>query len=170
MNDIIIRHSEPGDAVALQRLYAQPVVYADTLQLPYPSVAGWEEKNRVQPAGSYNLVACTGEEIIGNVRLDACMRMRRRHCGTFGISVSHEHQNRGVGSRLMQAMLEVADNWLDLTRLELTVFTENAAAIALYRKFGFETEGTSRNYALRDGQYADVYHMARLRPPAGRQD
>ena len=37
-------------------------------------------------------------------------------------------------------------------RIELTVYTDNAAAIALYRKFGFEIEGTHRAYALRDGR------------------
>jgi len=46
----------------------------------------------------------------------------------------------------------------------LTVYTDNAAAIALYRKFGFELEGTHRAYGLRDGRYADVHAMARLHP------
>ncbi len=43
------------------------------------------------------------------------------------------------------------------------MFTDNPAAIALYRKFGFEIEGTSRAYAMRDGVLVDAYHMARLR-------
>ncbi|MCE9905383.1 GNAT family N-acetyltransferase, partial [Hafnia paralvei] len=47
--------------------------------------------------------------------------------------------------------------------MTLTVYTDNAGAIALYKKFGFEIEGTSRGYAYRDGQYVDVFHMARLR-------
>ena len=38
----------------------------------------------------------------------------------------------------------------------------NAAAIALYTKFGFEQEGVLRDYAFRDGQFADVLTMARL--------
>lgn len=166
MSEIIIRHREPGDAAALQRIHAHPSVYADTLQLPYPSVTSWEEKTRQLPEGTYSLVACLDDVVVGNIVLEAFMRMRRRHCGTFGISVSHEYQNRGVGSKLMSAMLELADNWLDLTRLELTVFTDNPGAIALYRKFGFDIEGTSRRYALRHGQYVDVHHMARLREPA----
>ena len=36
-------------------------------------------------------------------------------------------------------------------------------AIALYRKFGFEIEGTHKAYALRDGRYVDAYAMARIR-------
>ena len=51
-----------------------------------------------------------------------------------------------------------------MLRIELTVYTDNPAAIRLYRKFGFEIEGTFKGYALRDGVYADVYSMARLHP------
>ena len=55
-------------------------------------------------------------------------------------------------------------------RIELIVFTDNAAAIALYRKFGFELEGTHRAYALRDGRYVDALAMARLHPNPPRID
>lgn len=64
---------------------------------------------------------------------------------------------------MMAALLDAADNWLDLKRLELTVFADNAAAIALYEKLGFEREGVLRSYAFRDGAYVDVLAMARLR-------
>ena len=74
-----------------------------------------------------------------------------------------EHQGRGVGSALIEALLEIADGWLNVFRLELTVFTDNERAIALYRKHGFEIEGTHKAYALRAGRYADVHAMARIR-------
>lgn len=47
--------------------------------------------------------------------------------------------------------------------LELTVFTDNEAAIALYQKFGFVTEGTLASYAFQHGKYRDVHSMARIR-------
>jgi putative acetyltransferase len=43
------------------------------------------------------------------------------------------------------------------------VYTDNAPAIRLYEKFGFTIEGTLVDFAFRDGQYVDVYMMARLR-------
>jgi putative acetyltransferase len=33
--------------------------------------------------------------------------------------------------------------------------------VALYRKFGFDVEGTARRYALRDGALVDAFMMAR---------
>jgi putative acetyltransferase len=69
----------------------------------------------------------------------------------------------------MRAGVEMADRWLNLTRLELEVYTDNEAAIRLYERVGFEREGTMRQYAFRDGRYVDAYVMARLRPE-GQQD
>ena len=66
----------------------------------------------------------------------------------------------------MEAALDLADNWLNLTRVELTVYTDNAAGIALYEKFGFGIEGTHPRFAFRNGEYVSAYSMGRIRPPA----
>lgn len=42
----------------------------------------------------------------------------------------------------MEAAVDLADKWLNLTRFELEVYTDNASAIRLYKKFGFTIEGT----------------------------
>ena len=71
---------------------------------------------------------------------------------------------RGVVQAVTQAeAITLAERWLAITRLELTVFVDNEPALALYRKFGFEVEGTLRDYGFRDGRYVDAYLMARLR-------
>jgi putative acetyltransferase len=80
-----------------------------------------------------------------------------------GMAVREEFQGKGVGDALMKALIEIADGWLNVFRLELTVFTDNERAIRLYRKHGFEVEGTHKAYALRDGRYVDTYSMARIR-------
>ena len=66
----------------------------------------------------------------------------------------------------MEAMLDLCDGWLKIERIELTVFTDNQSAIRLYERHGFVIEGHSTAYALREGRYVDVHHMARLRPRA----
>ena len=65
---------------------------------------------------------------------------------------------------MLQELLRYADQWMGLLRMELTVFADNEPAIALYKKFGFELEGTHRAFALRRGEFADVHFMARLHP------
>src|SRR3712207_8890917 len=50
-----------------------------------------------------------------------------------------------------------ADNWLNVLRLELDVYVDNEPAVALYRKFDFEIEGTHRQAAFREGRYVDTY-------------
>lgn len=76
--------------------------------------------------------------------------------------VHDDYQNRGIGSQLIEAVIDLGENWLNLMRLELTVYTDNPSAIHLYEKYGFVIEGTLRKYALRAGTYVDAYAMAKV--------
>ena len=70
---------------------------------------------------------------------------------------------RGVGTALLAAAIDLADRWLQLRRLELQVYADNAAGIALYTRQGFVEEGRHRDYAFRDGSFVDALSMARIR-------
>ena len=164
--EITIRRATPGDAEALRNVFAGPRARAGTLQLPYPSAEKWRKYLEEPPEGTYSLVACLGDadgEVVGELGLETTSRPRLRHAGSIGVAVRDDWQGKGVGSELMRAALDLADNWLELTRVELTVFADNAAGIALYEKFGFEKEGTHRRYAFRDGGYVNALTMARLK-------
>jgi putative acetyltransferase len=161
--EIAIRHAEPDDYAALHRISTSPRVVEGTLQLPFQSAETRRKRLAEPPEGSYHLVACINEEVVGSLFLGATTRPRRRHVGEIGMGVRDDWQGKGVGTALMRAALDLADQWLNLARVELTVYTDNAAAIALYTKFGFEIEGTHRAYAFRKGQYVDAHSMARLR-------
>ena len=102
--------------------------------------------------------------MIGHAGLHGNENPRRAHVWYLGMSVHEDWHARGVGTRLMEALIDLADNWLGALRIELTVYCDNEPALKLYRKFGFEIEGTHRAFALRDGQYIDSYAMARLHP------
>lgn len=163
--EIVIRRAEARDAEALCRTFNAPRAQAGTLQMPMPSPDLWRKRIADQPQEDYFLVAEVGGELVGNAGLHQAGRTRRRHAGTVGMSVRDDWQGKGIGSALMARIIDLADRWFDYRRLELTVYTDNAAALALYRKFGFEIEGTLREYAFRDGAYVDAYTMARLRSP-----
>ena len=162
MSEIVIRPAEARDAESIRQIYAQPEVYRDVLQLPHPTLEGWKE--RLTPtAGRRHLLAWINDTVAGNLTLSVEQNPRRGHVATFGIGVSPAFQGRGVASALMAEMVNLCDNWLRITRIELTVYTDNPAALALYRKYGFEVEGTGKQYALRDGEYVDAYFMARMK-------
>jgi putative acetyltransferase len=159
---IVVRRAEIADAPAIAKTFAASSAYAETLQLPFPSTSAWQK--RVSEIGSddYVLVAEIDGEVVGNAGLHPVSKSpRRRHAGTIGMAVRDDWHGRGVGTALMAATIELADNWIGYSRLELTAYTDNEAALALYRKFGFEVEGTARRYALRAGVLVDAYMMAR---------
>jgi L-phenylalanine/L-methionine N-acetyltransferase len=163
--DITVRHSEPEDYKALYRIFSGPRAIAGTLQLPFPKAETWRERLSERPEGLYSLVACVEDEVVGSLGLETSpSRWRMRHVGSIGMAVRDDRQGKGVGTALMEAALDLADNWLNLTRIELSVYVDNAPAIALYEKFGFEVEGTHRRFAFRKGEYVDAYSMARLKP------
>ena len=60
-------------------------------------------------------------------------------------------------------LLDMADNWLMLLRVELTVYADNERAIHLYEKYGFVKEGVKRKAAISCGQYKDEILMARIK-------
>jgi putative acetyltransferase len=143
----------------------QPMAQANTLQVPHTSQEVFRKRAADLPATDHVLVAELDGRIVGNCALVGYGRhVRRRHAVSFGITVHDDFAGQGVGTALMKVALDLAENWLQYTRIELTVFTDNAEAIALYRKFGFEIEGTHKQYAFRNGRFEDVYAMARVKP------
>ncbi|HRQ66053.1 MAG TPA: GNAT family N-acetyltransferase [Xanthomonadaceae bacterium] len=172
---MVVRHSEPRDIDSIRQIYAQSSVYADTLQLPFPSAELWQERLGKRHEHFHSLVACEGDQVLGQIGIEVFANPRRRHVANIGMAVSERAldlhvmrhaRRRGVGSALLGAAIELCNGWLGVSRIELETYTGNDAAIALFRKFGFEVEGTAKAYALRAGAYADVHLMARLGIPA----
>jgi putative acetyltransferase len=159
---IEVRAAELSDAEALTRIYADRNAYSQTLQLPFQSIEVWRKRLTTNDDTQITLVAAVAGEVVGNLGLTRLTRPRRAHVGVIGMGVRDNWQGKGVGSALMQAALDLADNWLGLRRVELRVYADNDRAITLYRKFGFELEGTHRAYAIRNGVYVDSLSMARL--------
>ncbi|UTH72465.1 GNAT family N-acetyltransferase [Chromobacterium sp. IIBBL 290-4] len=165
MKDFRIRNVEASDAAALRELMADEGVVRNTLQLPNPSLRHWQKNIQHLLAEGCHQLACVDAagRLLGHGGLSRFPEAGKRHCLALGMAVGKEHRGQGVGSALMVALMDLADNWLGARRIELTVYPDNAAGIALYRKFGFELEGRLRAVALRDGEYQDVLAMARLK-------
>jgi putative acetyltransferase len=161
-SEITVRATEPSDVEAIHEILRCPGVAANTLQLPWRPLSF--TRDRILPTGPdvYSFVAVIDGRVVGNLGLHVEQVPRRRDVGKFGMSVHDDFQNRGVGSALMRTMIDLADNWLGLRRIELEVWTDNMLAMHLYEKFGFVVEGTGRQFARRAGTLVDCHYMARL--------
>jgi putative acetyltransferase len=109
-----------------------------------------------------NLVAVRGDEVLGQLGLHAMQHPRLRHVATLGMAVKTSARRRGAGSALVTAAIDLCEKWLNVTRIELEVYVDNQAAIALYVKHGFVIEGTRPRFAFRDGQFVDAHVMGRV--------
>jgi L-phenylalanine/L-methionine N-acetyltransferase len=161
---LVVRPVRPGDAEAFYALQQGPSVMRGHVALPYRTVSETRQQLEKLAMPAVGIGAWVGETMVGEVELHP-QRARRSHVGQIAISVHEGWQGRGIGRHLMAQLLDLADNWLGLRRLELHVFTDNAAAIALYRKCGFEIEARFRGSVLREGVLVDSFMMGRLREP-----
>ncbi|OUM08724.1 GNAT family N-acetyltransferase [Pseudomonas syringae] len=159
---LIQRMAEPH-LEGVTALYNEPAVCRQVLQMPYQSIDVWRKRLADSTERHVKLVALNGGEVIGSIGLEQYSRSRQSHVGAIGMGVASSWHGKGIGSRLLGAALDVADNWMNLHRVELTVYADNEAALGLYRKFGFEVEGRLRHYAVREGVFVDALSMARLR-------
>lgn len=159
---VIIRGQEADDWEDIAEIFEGERVIAGTLQLPYTSRDVIRERTENPRPEMRALVAVVDGRVVGTlgVQLGRC---RQAHTAHLGMMVHDSYQGQGIGSALLEAAINLCERWLAITRLELTVYIDNEPALALYRKFGFEVEGTLRDYAFRDGHYVDAYLMARLR-------
>jgi RimJ/RimL family protein N-acetyltransferase len=98
-------------------------------------------------------------EVVGWCDVTPKTRPIYSHGGVLGMGILPEFRGQGVGAKLIRAALN-ASHAIGLHRVELTVREGNAAAIALYNKVGFVTEGVHRDAVRVDGDYENVVFMA----------
>jgi putative acetyltransferase len=159
----IIRAVEPEDFNAIADLMNQPKVIFGTLRLPLTSREAYRKRLEAsQEGGLQSILAEKAGRVVAVASLSRA-KGRRAHVASVGIAVHDDFQGQGIGSTILAALLNLADNWLNLKRLELSVYTDNEAAVRLYRRHGFVLEGTSRADSYRDGHFVDVFTMGRVR-------
>ncbi|UTH72468.1 GNAT family N-acetyltransferase [Chromobacterium sp. IIBBL 290-4] len=160
-----IRHLALGDAAALHAIIADESVYRDTLLLPYPSLARLRDNlpKLLQADDCHLIYESASGQVLGRAGLGLAAKSSHWNQAELSIIVHPDWQGRGIGSRLVAELMDVADSWMGLRRIVLKVYADNHRAIALYRKFGFVEEARLRAASFRDGAYCDELIMARVR-------
>jgi RimJ/RimL family protein N-acetyltransferase len=98
-------------------------------------------------------------ELVATANVVASSRLRLRHRGEIGMSVSRAFWGIGIGAAMLDHLVEWAQENVMLTKLDLLVRTDNARGIRLYRSRGFIEEGVLRKQFCFDGNFYDLCAM-----------
>ena len=109
--------------------------------------------------GMTQFVAVDDGRVVGWCDVNPKTHETLRHSGVLGMGVAASHRGQGLGAALLRATIEAASA-RGIRRVELVVRADNAAAIALYERHGFELEGRLRDYMIVDGVAHDALAMA----------
>ncbi|TYS16140.1 GNAT family N-acetyltransferase [Rossellomorea vietnamensis] len=160
---IEIRPVRMSDAMQITEIMIQEKVMPYVVSLPSVRVERFENILKAAAPEQHEFVAVHDGVVIGFAGLHQG-KGRRSHSGTLFIMIHEEFQGKGAGSALIKKLLDMADNWLMLERVELTVLDNNLKAKKLYESLGFVDEGFSKGTIVQHGRYAGEYRMARYRP------
>jgi RimJ/RimL family protein N-acetyltransferase len=121
--------------------------------------AEWIRKHLEEPGNLYLVATVEGRpggEVLGSLLFRCGDRRKTRHQGMFGIAVRASWRGRGIGTGLVECLLDWAVANEQIEKVCLGVFDGNEGARALYRRLGFVEEGRiARHFRTAQGQYAD---------------
>ena len=167
--ELLIREAGPNDAAALVSFLNRVSVEKDFTSLDGDGILLTSEEMAIflNKQASWDnqitLLAFLNDKIAGIVNITADQRKRVRHIGDLFIVIGKKYWNNGLGSLLLEEVVEWAQASGILRRLQLTVQTRNLAAVHLYQKHGFAIEGRQERGAyIEEGEFIDVYLMGRL--------
>ena len=159
-DDLIIRPVLLQDAEALWTIARQEGVIETTMALPSLRLEQRMKSLSDLDEHDHYMVAERAGQVVGVAGLTVGTG-RVRHSGHLFAYVARQHQGQSIGTRLVQALLDLADQWLLLRRVELTVLTENEGAKRLYERLGFVVEGCRKMSVISQGELKDEWLMAR---------
>ena len=164
--ELIIRPARPQDAsqiIAITQGLAQEEGCYISYTFEEASIDVAKEEARIERLTDLFIVAEVGGRLIGDLSLAKDTWTLTGHVAYLGMEIQQGYRNRGIGTKMMQQALDWAARQR-IRRVELEVFAENAPAIHLYQKFGFEVEGRKRHAVYKWGRYLDMLVMGLLLP------
>lgn len=164
--DLVVRAVTAQDREAVHEILGSPHVLAGTMRVPFSPRSETERRLNAAP-GTYQLAAEADGQVVGFGELVTHPdQPRHRHSGEINLIATHaDWLRRGVARAIMAAMLELADSYLNLSRLSLIAFSANTAVLGFYETFGFRAEGTMRQFGYGPDGWIDAVMMGRLREP-----
>jgi RimJ/RimL family protein N-acetyltransferase len=166
---VTIRSAQPDDAVQLlayvRSVAAETpffIMQADEFNFSDEQERQWI-RDHLDGPGKLTVMAEVSGNVVGFLSFENGPHRRIAHRGTFGFSVAREWRGKGIGTALLQTLIEWAEASPLIEKIGMAVFANNEAAIRLYRKLGFVEEGRRpREMKLGPGRYVDDVLMFRF--------
>jgi RimJ/RimL family protein N-acetyltransferase len=114
---------------------------------------------RVMEGSLPQVLAVVEDEVVGFCDILPNTAKGFTHVGRLGMGVRFGWRRQGIGRRMLDACLSLAQN-AEIEKVELEVFSDNVAAIRLYESFGFSQEGLKVRGRKLEDRYQDVLLMA----------
>lgn len=145
---------EAVSVVAKERIYIEMIEAP-----PLEKVASFQRKLISKNAPVY--YAISEDKVVGWCDVFPEENPRQNHRGGLGMGILPEFRGQGIGSQLLQKVIEHAKSF-GFEKIELKMYISNVSAIGLYKKFGFNQEGLIKKFRKLDGQYFDCIAMGKF--------
>ena len=119
--------------------------------------------DRINRSDTEAMLVCIVEgKVAGNCQITWNNRIKTRHRASVAIALLRDYWNQGIGTRLFQELIKIAEDHENILQMELEFIEGNNRARALYEKMGFRITGVGVNAVrLKDGTLLNEYHMIR---------
>jgi RimJ/RimL family protein N-acetyltransferase len=159
----VVRPARPGDARSYLELFRTVVAEGRYIRTETVHRGLRHHRRRLTKTwddGQAVIVALHGDRVVGELSISREEHPVTRHVASIGMMVAPEWRGRGVGTALMTEAVRWARE-AHVEKLALSVYPDNQAARALYRKFGFEEEGRLTGHSKKRIGYLDEVVMGR---------
>ena len=128
--------------------------------------------DRINASENEAMLVCLVEgKVAGNCQIVWKTGMKTRHRAAVAIALLKEYWNQGIGTRLFQEMIRIAEENENILQMELDFVEGNTRARALYEKMGFRIVGIRPNaIRLKNGTLLNEYSMIRDIRRGGKAD
>ncbi len=161
LEGVEIRPARPADAAGFLAVYREAVAEERYLRAERVVRTVREARRVLRRSVSDDqafLVAVEAGAVVGWIQIVREPHPVVRHVATFGMAVARERRGRGIGSALLSEALRWARD-RGVAKVELSVYPDNRAALALYRRFGFVEEGRLSGHSRKPSGYRDEILM-----------
>lgn len=164
--EVIVREAKEEDAASMISFYNLVAGETDFLSFGrdefHKDLNEYKKyiKTTYEENNSIILLAFIDGKIVGIASINSNQKVRSRHVGTLGIVISEKCCGVGLGKILMDKLVIWGKMNKVTKKITLVTREDNYGAIALYKKVGFEKEGTLKKDNYINGVYYNTLVMS----------